>query len=332
MAISETFDLLDIAGGNFAPAGDDRLDTVKLVIGDAAPIGDDQPEPILASAPFFIEFDEPERLDPARIGLTWELPPASRPAMRWRSPLTSLAVHLLPLLIILGWPKPAADLTPPIAIELVFEQPPPPPQPVPDTPPQQPEHPQGPLASEDMGNVKPKAEGTAATEAPPAPGEKAPSPAETQTAAAAPPPIPPLKPAPPREPSPVSLPKPAGTQAPPRENTPHEAPRAARYAGPSASRDEYLAYLVALTRQHLNLLPLSLVGSRSGETVVSVVVMADGAIGPVSVARSSRYPDIDQRIAQMVKAVGKFPPLPQWYQGNAVQLELTMRFPEALER
>lgn len=302
----------------------DRFETAALLLDDKPAITADNPEPVLAAAPFFIEFDEPARLDPERVGLTWELPPASRPAMRWRSPLTSLAAHLLPLLLIVGWPKPAVDLTPPIAVELVFEQPPPPP-PVPDMPQPQPEHPQGPRASEDMGNVKPKDPGTAPQEAPPAPGE-------TQTAAVPPPPIPPPKPQPPKEPSPISLPKPAGTPAPPRENTPQLAPRAARYAGPSASRDEYLAYLVTLTRQHLNLLPLSLVGSRSGETVISVVVMANGAIGPVSVARSSRYPDIDQRIAMMVKAVGKFPPLPQWYQGNSVQLELTMRFPEALER
>ena len=42
--------------------------------------------------------------------------------------------------------------------------------------------------------------------------------------------------------------------------------------------------------------------------------------------------ELHDRIEQMVAAVHKFPPLPQWYQGNAVQLELTLKFPEALER
>jgi TonB family protein len=102
--------------------------------------------------------------------------------------------------------------------------------------------------------------------------------------------------------------------------------------GPTATRDEYLAYLVALARQHIDdLLPLSVVGDRRGETVVSVVVTKDGTIGAIRIARGSGYADIDQRIAQMVKAVGRFPPLPQWYQGSEVELSLTLRFPEALD-
>ena len=39
-----------------------------------------------------------------------------------------------------------------------------------------------------------------------------------------------------------------------------------------------------------------------------------------------------QTIEQMVAAVGRFPPLPQWYQGKSVQLELTLRFPDAVEK
>jgi TonB family protein len=139
------------------------------------------------------------------------------------------------------------------------------------------------------------------------------------------------KPAPPKDRQAAFQLKPSGAQTPHHEETPHAAPHAARYAGPAASRDEYLAYLVSLTRQHMNLLPLSFVAGRSGETVVSVTVYDDGRIGPLGVVRSSGYPDIDKRIEEMIAAVGKFPPLPQWYQGNAVQLELTLKFPEALE-
>ncbi len=74
------------------------------------------------------------------------------------------------------------------------------------------------------------------------------------------------------------------------------------------------------------------VGDRHGETVISVVVYDNGSIGPLGVILCYGYPVIDTRIDLMVAAVGKFPPLPQWYQGNAVQLELTLKFPEALER
>jgi outer membrane biosynthesis protein TonB len=159
------------------------------------------------------------------------------------------------------------------------------------------------------------------------------TPTETQTGTAEQaPPLPQPKPAPPKEhQSTFQLPKPSGAQTPHHEETPHEASHNARYAGPAASKDEYLAYLVSLTRQHMGLLPMSIVGDRHGETVISVVVYDNGRIGPLGVIRSSGYPDIDKRIEDMVAAVGKFPPLPQWYQGDAVQLELTLKFPEALE-
>jgi TonB family protein len=101
--------------------------------------------------------------------------------------------------------------------------------------------------------------------------------------------------------------------------------------GSVATRDEYLASLVTLTRQHTNLLPPSLIGDRRGETVISVKVSKDGAIGPIGVLRSSGYPDIDERIEQMVSAVGRYPPLPQWYSGDSVQLPLFLRFPDALQ-
>jgi TonB family protein len=99
-----------------------------------------------------------------------------------------------------------------------------------------------------------------------------------------------------------------------------------------ATRDDYLAYLVTLTRQHLNLLPLSVVGDRRGETVISLVVYDDGSIAHITVYQSSGYPDIDQRIEKLVAAVGKFPPVPRRFQGTAMQLELTVRFPDVWER
>ena len=74
-----------------------------------------------------------------------------------------------------------------------------------------------------------------------------------------------------------------------------------------------------------------MVGGRRGETVVDILVLGDGTIAMLRVGRSSGYPDIDLRVEQMISAVGRFPPLPQWYQGPSMQLEFRLRFPEALE-
>jgi TonB family protein len=313
----------------------EAFETIELVIGevgiaDGATVDDDRVEPTLAAAPFFVEFDEPIRLDPKRIGLTWEVPPPLRTGLRPLSSLGSLLFHLLPFLLLIMWPTPTNEGPALIPIQLVIQEPPPPAPEVPQ-PPKPPT--QGRLASEDMGDVKPKTTGTAPTAAPPAPGEKQPSPNEAQTAAAATAPLPPPpKPTPSKEHAPVQLPKLSGLPAPKTPDPPHEAPHAATYAGPMSSRDEYLAYLVTLTKQHLDLLPMSVVGTRRGETVVSVTVQDNGTISHIAVARSSGYPDIDQRIQQMVAAVQKFPPVPQWFQGNTIELELRLRFPEALER
>ena len=108
-------------------------------------------------------------------------------------------------------------------------------------------------------------------------------------------------------------------------------PRPSRYPGPAATRDEYLAYLAYLARQHIGLLSSSLVGARRGETIINVLVLDDGTVAMLSVGLSSGYPDIDERIEAMIRAVGRFPPLPQWYQGPSMRLEFRLQFPEALE-
>jgi TonB family protein len=341
------FDLLDIPLGEPAPGDRDHFDSLAIEIADDAQIDDEDghPEPSLAASPFFIEFDEPVRLDPERAGLTWELPPAVREwAMRWSSPLVAVALHLLPVVAVILLPLLMIEPPPPIPVQLVFEEPPPPPPPPPPQPQpqpkpqpkfQQPKMETGRLASVDMGAVKPQQElgRTPDPVASPSAGEQRPDPSDTQTATTTPPPPIPLpKPSPPNRPSSVQLPKPSGAHVPHREEVPHEQAHTARYAGMASTRDEYLAYLVSLTRQHMDLLPLSFIGDRRGEAIISVTVYDNGGIGPVGIIHSSGYPDIDKRIEEMVLAVHKFPPLPQWYQGNAVQLEMTLRFPEAVER
>ena len=232
----------------------------------------------------------------------------------------------------------------PIPVQLVLEPPPPEakptqpqPQPKPAPPPAR-----GRLASEDLGEPEAK-EADQQKGDPPPPAEKSAKsdtrPVETppekpqQTAAVAPP-LPPAKPDAPRpEPAPKPPPKPtpAAHQAPRRVEDPANlAPRRARLPGPAATRDEYLAYMHSLIRQHYNLLPLSELRNRRGMTVIEFLVLDDGKIVLTKVRRSSGYPDIDNRVAEMIAAVGRFPPLPQWFQGIAMPFEFGFPFPEAL--
>ncbi len=261
-------------------------------------------------------------------------------------------LHLSLLALILDWPMPTPPVIEPIPVQLVVEPPPPPPAPPPPAPKPLPPPPKpaappprGRIASEDLGDTEakateePKGDAPAASEAAPAPAPPEPAagePPPQQTAALVPPPpVAPEKPAPPKEEhavKPPPKPKPAAHQPPRRtEEHGHLAPRPARYPGPAATRDEYLAYLAWLVRQHLGLLPLAMVGGRRGETVVDILVLGDGTIAMLRVGRSSGHPDIDLRIEQMISAVGRFPPLPQWYQGPSMQLEFRLRYPEALE-
>ena len=287
--------------------------------------------------------------DPARLGPPERLAPiADRERVRWLGPIGSLVLHLLPLLLLIEWPmEPPPEITP-IAMQLVLE--PPPPEPKPQPVPPQPEFkppPPGRIASEDLGDTEakeasreprdtPAAKDTPPppppqkTEAPPPPPEKTePPPPETpqQTAAIVPPP-PPEKPPPPK---PQQKPNPTAQQSPHQAEEPaRTATRRARYPGPAATRDEYLAYIHSLIRQHYNLLPLAMVGPRRGEAQIEFVVLDDGTIAMIRVRQSSGWQDIDSRIEMMIAAVRHVPPLPQWFQGPAMALILNLPFPDAL--
>jgi len=255
----------------------------------------------------------------------------SRPLPLQLALVGSLALHLLPLLLLLSWATAPADIPPPIPVQLVIETPPPP---RPAAQQAQKPPPRGPLASEDMGTPEAKrTEAPAIPDQPPDPPPDPPlDPTEMQTAMAAPPPP---KPEPPREPAAVPEPKPKPAPKPPTPATIWrrlDAPHPGRVPGPAATRDEYLAYLVSLTRRHLDMLPLSMVGPRRGITTLTIRVLDDGTVARIAIAQSSGYPDIDERIERMVAAVGRFPPLPQWFQGPAMELRLRLQFPEALER
>ncbi len=315
---------------------DDRDD--PALADDETSLPDDRRyEPALAATPHLIEFDEIDRLDPGRGEIPPDEPPASAAARPVRGPIGSGLIHILVLALILAPSFTTPELPKPIPIQLVLETPPPPP-PLPAEMPAPPK-PAGHLASEDIGDVNAKSGQAPDSDA--AENTAKPAPAPTPTPALVPPP--PEKPTPPKQqvatladpriPPPV-VDRPTHFSVPPAarpaEET-HATAHPARVPGPSATRDEYLAYLVSMTKQHFDLLPISLIGGRTGEASLAVLVLADGTIARISVAQGSGNPDIDNRIEQMVAACRKFPPLPQWYQGQSMELIFKLHYPEALE-
>jgi len=271
-----------------------------------------------------------------------------------------LLLHLAPLVVLIGWPGTPLAIPAAIPIQLVIEQPPPqpPPAPKPAAPsppkPQASPPPPGMRASDDFGAVAgdktdhntgetPPTPGAPAEAKPPDPGPEAsptkeqlavapfPTPAEIQ-ALAPPPPLPePPKPSQ-KQQAAIHLPKPEGEAWPLPLTGPSRAPaHTAALVGPNASRDEYCAYALSLVMSHVDLLPLSLIGARHGDTSITMRVLSDGTISMLRVTRGSGYPDIDERVAQMVLAVGKLPPLPQWIPGNYTDLTFHMHFPHPSE-
>ncbi len=329
-----------------APPADDRREPPPPSPSCAEP--EEDGPPLLA-----VEEPDPDALTIAADG-DLAAPVGGRPGPaigrpRPIGPIVSFALHALFLLLLIDWPKTHPPEFTPIAVQLVVEPPPPeppPPAPAPPKPEAKPppevKPPPGRLASEEIGNPEAKPADTAKDETPKpeekpkadAPAEPAPSEPPKKTAAIVPPPEPP-KPAPPKEDravKPPPKPRPTAVQPPrrPEDRTARLPQRHGVIPGPAASRNEYLAYLASLVRRHLNLLPLAVVGGRSGETVVEILVLDDGTIAMLRVGRSSGYPDIDVRVEKMIAAVGRFPPLPQWFQGPSMLLEFRLKFPEAL--
>jgi outer membrane biosynthesis protein TonB len=254
-------------------------------------------EPILGIAPAIPDHADPRRRDEA----SWR--------DRLVGPAGSFGLHVIVLLaILLGWRMPAPVEHPPIPVRIVFLPPPkpkPPPRRALAKPP--PSHPhKGRIASENFGDTNPKDLGPVNRDGLTTGG------ALLQLAVPKPS-LPALPKSPSAEfaavPRPPPKPRPARHMSQPRRMT----TRLAKYPGTDATKSEYLAYLAALTRQHLDLLPTSLVGRRRGVTVIGVVERSDGTIARLSVLKSSGYPDIDERVERMIAAVGRFPPIPQWY-------------------
>jgi TonB family protein len=343
------------------PADDDRLEPIFLAGLLWFDFEEFDPTPALGAsvAPLPAEFKEFLELDPQRGEKEPKEPP---PAPRQRASATSLfgslGVHLLPLLVLIGWSSAPAELSSTIPVQFVVEESSVGPT---ETPPDRP-------VTETISETRSNSDNTAADPTPPPPPPPV-RPPPVKTASVKPPPKPsrppeptprksvaatPPAPAPPPEPTPrksVAATPPA--PAPPPEPTPRKsvaatppvaaarppatppnpASREGRAPGPDPARGDYFDRLVALTRTHLDLLPSSFLAGRRGQTVLSIVVIADGTIGRISLKHSSGYPDVDTRIEQIVAAVGRFPPLPASFGGQpSIELDFDLTFPNAIQQ
>jgi protein TonB len=290
----------------------DVSDSFALEEMPSAPLDDARVEPIPASV-------APAPSGPAPPETVAD-PPPPRARDRTITPglFVSLALHLSPLLLLVSWSSAPADIPPPpIQVQVVFE--PPPPAAGPEKIP-----PRGPLASEDRGPTRNPAAKPAPQVAP-----------ELMTALAPPEPPPELLPRPEAllelpPPIPKPAPKPPVRRS---DSTVHIAgPSGWQVLGQLATGDEYLALLKRLTQRHLYLLPPSLLAGRRGATALSILILGDGTIARIAIARSSGYPDIDERVEKVVAAVGRFPPLPPRFQEASLEVIMHLQFPEALER
>jgi periplasmic protein TonB len=305
--------------------------------------GRDEP---LAPIALGVRTAEVMRLDPTRVDLKPETPSPERGA--WRGSIGSLLFHLLPLLALITWLRPPLDMPAPIPVQLVIEQPPPPPPPPPSPQPEpQKPPPSGLHASDDFGEVGPTSpkKGNEHTEPtkgePPVPAAEAKTdssppdpPIETHQLASVAAPPPPPKPAPPKQQTAARVPKLEGLELPLpiRPDQPSQASASARFPGPNATRDEYCAYALHLTLDHIDLLPKSMLGARRGDTTVMIRVREDGTILNARVLNGSGYDDIDERVVEMVKAVRQFPAFPLWLKGPVQDFTLHMHFPNPAQQ
>jgi TonB family protein len=231
----------------------------------------------------------------------------------------SLGLHLLPLVVMIHWSSAPDEIADAMPVQLVLEEPASGPSQAGGKPPPSP-----PVQSE---TISEKSTASGAPEAPVSPPS---SPRHEQIAATPTAPSPPPPEPPPHKPATITV----AAAAPPPPAAPSPAATAtlpaAQTPGLDPLQSDYFARLAALTRDHLDLLPLSFLGGRRGRTILSIYVLGDGTIGRIAVKQSSGYPDIDTRIVQIVTAVGRFPPLPERFRKANMELDFNLTFPDAL--
>ncbi|HLY58620.1 MAG TPA: TonB C-terminal domain-containing protein, partial [Stellaceae bacterium] len=134
-----------------------------------------------------------------------------------------------------------------------------------------------------------------------------------------------------RKPSPVQLmPVPPGGARRPTErpNEPsHGEGHKAKYPGPDATQDEYLAYIRDLTNIQLSALPPGPFEGRKGSATFNVRIRPNGSIVWFALVSSSGDDRADRLLSGALNEIDKFPPLPQELldpKGEPVPLTLTL--------
>lgn len=283
----------------------------------------------------------PDSVVPAHAQLSDDKRAAQR---RWTIAIgLSLAINLIliaaiiltlpPVPIVVPAPIPV-HIVPPSAVPKPKAQPPAPkPKPKPQESAQQhkqePKPPPGRLASEDLGDpnapVAAKLPSEAKPSGPAKPAEGSEQPTTKGDAAA----VDAAKPTPAStlgaaKPKPVKEPKPAprlgGSHVQALLGPPHNGQHHAKYPGPDATKDAYLAYINELVKDCQTPEILSRLSVVGRIPLLSIAVRHNGVILWVNVIRSSGSPAFDEQYKTIFDCVGRFPPLPDYIPGATVDL------------
>lgn len=263
---------------------------------------------------------------------------------RWTAAIAlSIAINvILVAAIIMTLPPVPMPLRAPIPVHIVppselpkpKQQPPapkPPPRPQPQaqqrkTPPKPPP---GRLASEDLGDPKAAEAAKMASESkaggPPQPEEGSEQPTNKGTAEK----VEAAKPSPDSRlgataPKPTKERKPAekrgGSRVQAVMEPPHNGQHHAKYPGPDATKDAYLAYINELVRGCQTPEILSALSAVGRLPLLSIAVRHNGVILWVNILKSSGSPAFDEQYKSIFDCVGRFPPLPDYIPGATVNL------------
>lgn len=247
--------------------------------------------------------------------------------------IAAIILTLPPLPIVVPAPIPV-HIVPPTAIPKPKPQPPAPkPKPKPQESARQPKPtpkpPQGRLASEDLGDPnapksakelsQEKASGPAQSDA----GSAQPT-TKGDTAAADSTKLSPSATLGAAKPKPVKVSKPAprlgGSHVQALMSPPHIGQHHAKYPGPDATKDAYLAYINELVKECQTPEILARLNAVGRIPLLSIAVRHNGVILWVNVIRSSGSAAFDEQYKTIFDCVGRFPPLPDYIPGATVDL------------
>ena len=245
--------------------------------------------------------------------------------------IAAIILTLPPLPVVVPEPIPV-HVVPPDALKKTPPIPPPAkpkPQQAAQQKKQTPKPPPGRLASEDLGDPKAPESAKqmsltkAAGPANPEEGSEQPATKGDASAVEAPKPSP-EKTVGATKPKPIKEAKPAekkgGSHVQALMAQPHNGEHHAKYPGPDATKDAYLAYINELVKGCQTPEILSQLARVGRLPLLSIAVRHNGVILWVNVIRSSGSTDFDEHYKTIFDCVGRFPPLPDYIPGATVTL------------